>query len=79
MTDQHVAFLLRLGFLESSKRLEFWRRWPCRKVFVLAERPSFTGGGTDSAAYALFWWDKVHQRATELEIISWKTSEQLSF
>ncbi len=79
MADQHVAFLLRLGFLESKKRLEFWRRWPCRKVFVLVERPSFTGGGTDSAAYALFWWDKGHRGATELEIVSWKVSQQLSF
>ena len=73
---QHVAFLLRLGFLESKKRLGFWRRHPCRKVFALSERPSFTGGGTDSAAYALFWWDKNHRGPTEMEIVSWKTSQQ---
>jgi hypothetical protein len=49
-----VAFLLRLGAMESRQRAPYWRRWPLRHVWVLAERPSFTGGGTDSAAYGFF-------------------------
>ena len=46
-----VAMLLRLAMLESQKRAPFWEAHPPRKVWVLSERPSFTGGGTDSAAY----------------------------
>ena len=71
-TDRHVCFLLRLGFLESKRRASFWKKNPCRKVFVLAERPSFTGGKTDSSAYAFFWWDVLHNGPTELDVISWK-------
>lgn len=51
-----VAALLRLAFLESTKRAGFHRAHPA-DVFVLSKRPSFTGGGTDSAAYAWFVWE----------------------
>lgn len=71
-TDRHVCFLLRLGFLESKRRAAFWKNNPCRKIFVLSERPSFTGGKTDSSAYAFFWWDVLHNGPTELEVVSWK-------
>ena len=67
-----VAFLLRLGFLESRKRYPFWRDHPAHRVYVLAERPSFTGGGTDSAAYGWFVWDAEKSRHTSLEVISWR-------
>lgn len=53
-----VAFLLRLAAMESAGRAAMWRRWPLRWVTVLAERPSFTGGGTDSAAYGFFLFDR---------------------
>jgi hypothetical protein len=56
-TYQHVAFLLRLAFLESTARVPLWTRYPPRKVWVLVQRPSFTGTGTDSCAYGWFWWD----------------------
>jgi hypothetical protein len=48
--------LLRLAFLEGQKRAPFWKAQPPYSVSVLAKRPSFTGGGTDSAAYAFFEW-----------------------
>ena len=67
-----VAFLLRLAFLEGQKRIGFWRRHPARRVFVLAERPSFTGGGTDSAAYGFFVWQKGWQGETALRVVSWR-------
>ena len=51
-----VAFLLRLAMLEGQKRAAFWREFPPVAVHVLSKRPSFTGGGTDSAAYAVFQW-----------------------
>ena len=73
VTDHHVAFLLRLAFLESKKRATFWAENPCRKVWVLSERPSFSEGGrTDSTAYGFFWWDEDHEGPTELEVVGWK-------
>lgn len=56
LADIGCAFLLRLAFLESEKRAAFWRLYPPAEVHVLSRRPSFTGGGTDSAAYAFFVW-----------------------
>lgn len=50
-----VAALLRLGFLESGRRIAFHAAHPS-DVYVLARRPSFTGGRTDNAAYAWFLW-----------------------
>ena len=67
-----VAFLLRLAFLESKERRDFWRENPASKVYVFSERPSFTGGRTDSAAYGLFVWQRGWTRPTELEVVSWR-------
>ena len=69
---RNVAYLLRLAFLESKERVPFWQEHPARKVWVLAERPSFTDGGTDSCAYGFFWWDRDHTGPTELEVLSWR-------
>ena len=68
-----VGFLLRLAFLESTKREGLWKEHRPSKVFVLSRRPSFTGGGTDSAAYGFFWWDR-RQRVTRTEM-DWIWSE----
>mgnify|MGYP001564614195 CR=1 FL=1 len=55
----NVGFLLRLAVMESAARVEAWAtRWPLRHVWVLAERPSFTGGATDSTAYGFFWFQR---------------------
>ena len=51
-----LAFLLRLNFLGSTKRLALWRDVGMPSVYVLPNRPSFTGGGTDSVEYAWFVW-----------------------
>ncbi len=56
----NVAFLLRLAMLESAKRRALWAETPLADVHVLPERPSFTGGATDSAAYGLFVWRRGH-------------------
>lgn len=51
-----TAMLLRLSWLSSQKRRDFHRDNPC-DVFVLSERPSFTGNGkTDACDYAWFLW-----------------------
>jgi len=51
-----VGFLLRLAFLEGKARAPFWRAYPPTEVHILTRRPSFTGGKTDSCAYAFFVW-----------------------
>ena len=68
----NVAMLLRLAFLETAGRLPFWRSFPAHRVWVLAERPSFTGGATDSCAYGWFWWRRPHAGPTVLEVLSWR-------
>jgi hypothetical protein len=62
----NVAFLLRLAVMESAGRVDCWARWPLRRVTVLAERPSFTGGGTDSAAYGWFVFKRGHSGPAEV-------------
>jgi hypothetical protein len=52
-----VAFLLRLNWLASAKRAE-WMREHTPSIYVLPNRPSFTGGGTDATDYAWFVWRK---------------------
>lgn len=54
-----VVYLLRLNFLGSQKRKEFWQKNPPTHLFVLSKRPSFTGKGTDATEYAWFCWDKA--------------------
>ena len=68
-----VAFLLRLAFLESLSRIDLWETHPPAEVHVLAKRPSFTGGGTDSAAYALFIWDQRVTTTRSRPQLSWVT------
>ena len=52
----HVFLLLRLNFLASKKRAEWFRENEPSALFVLTKRPSFTGGATDSCDYAWFYW-----------------------
>ena len=54
----YVALLLRLAFLESVTRAEWLHANMPEDVYVLSKRPSFTGKGTDSTAYAWFVWRK---------------------
>lgn len=62
----NVAFLLRLAVMESASRAPLWQAWPLRRVYVLAERPSFTGGGTDSAAYGWFLFRRGYTGPAEI-------------
>lgn len=54
-----VAYLLRLNYLGSKKRKEWWQGKEPTHLFTLSERPSFTGKGTDATEYAWFVWDKI--------------------
>ena len=69
-----VAFLLRLAVLESRKRAALWARVPLERVIVLVERPSFTGGGTDSTAYGFFCFDRERREAPTIEWLSWRSA-----
>jgi len=61
-----LAFLLRLNFLGSRGRVDFWRRLGLETVQVIAPRPSFTGGGTDGTEYAVFVWRKGYRGAPRI-------------
>jgi len=65
--EAEVIMLLRLAFLESKKRKSFWDNHPVTQIYILSERPSFTGKGTDATAYAWFVWSKY--RETKIEVI----------
>jgi len=52
-----VTVLLRVGFLESAERADWWPERPPVELFALQKRPSFTrDGGTDGATYGWFVW-----------------------
>jgi|2_EtaG_2_1085320.scaffolds.fasta_scaffold16091_6 hypothetical protein len=53
-----VVMLLRINFLGSKKRYEFWEKSPLDALYVLSKRPSFTGKGTDATEYAWFIWQQ---------------------
>lgn len=55
----YVIMLLRLNFLETKARKEFFDKYMPEYIFVHHKRMSFVKGkGTDSTAYAHFVWRK---------------------
>lgn len=55
----YVIMLLRLNFLETKARKEFFDNYMPEYIFVHHKRMSFIeGGGTDSVAYAHYVWRK---------------------
>lgn len=55
----YVIMLLRLNFLETKTRKEFFDNYMPEYIFVHHKRMSFIeGGGTDSVAYAHYVWRK---------------------
>ena len=55
----YVAMLLRLNFLETKARKDFFEMYMPEYIFVHHKRISFIeGGGTDSVAYAHYVWKK---------------------
>lgn len=61
LVGRYVAMLLRTNFLESELRAEFMRECP-PDVYVLPNRPDFTGGGGDATSYAWFVWPPKRNR-----------------
>lgn len=66
---RHVAFLLRLNFLGSAGRAPFHHKHPV-DVYVLPNRPSFSGHGTDSIEYAWFHWDRERTREGRIRVLA---------
>jgi hypothetical protein len=72
-----IAMLLRVGFLESEKRKSFWEEVGMADVYILPNRPSFDGLGTDSACYAWFVWDNEIIRDTgKIQILNYTAKEE---
>lgn len=53
---KEIYLLLRLNFLASKKRKAWFQKNEPSALFVLSERPSFTGHGTDATDYAWIAW-----------------------
>ena len=56
MCSTTVIMLLRINFLGSQARHDFWNQFPPDGLIILSKRPSFTGKGTDATDYAWFVW-----------------------
>lgn len=61
MSAPTVIMLLRINFLGSQKRHDFWQQFPPDGLYILSKRPSFTGKGTDSTEYAWFVWSDIKE------------------
>lgn len=72
-----VFMLLRLNYLASIKRYEWWKTNPPVALYVLSKRPSFTGSGTDATDYAWFVWDKTDRIARGVHFVSPPNAEQV--
>jgi hypothetical protein len=71
-----VFMLLRLNYLASIKRYEWWSKNPPSALYVLSKRPSFTGSGTDATDYAWFVWDKSGKIPRGVHFVQPPTNEQ---
>lgn len=63
-----IIMLLRTAFLESKARYDFWQKHPLSKLYVLSQRPSFTGKGTDATSYSWMVFEK-NTSAQEIKVI----------
>lgn len=62
--------LLRLNFLGSKQRKEFWDKFPPKWIYVHHKRMSFTdNGATDSIEYAHFVWRVGEYDRTFIRVI----------
>jgi hypothetical protein len=71
-----VFMLLRLNYLGSIKRYEWWKNNPPVALYVLSKRPSFTGSGTDATDYAWFVWDKTDRIPRGVHFVKPPSAEQ---
>lgn len=72
-----VAYLLRINFLGSRCRHEFWQANLPSHLFALSRRPDFSGAGGDACEYAWFVWDRLNicKRQPGIHVI-WNTKDR---
>ena len=70
--------LLRINFLGSIKRHDWWVNQPPTSLYVFSKRPSFTGAGTDATDYAWFVWDKTDRIPHGIHFVQPPSKEQAS-
>ena len=68
--------LLRINYLGSISRHEWWKKHTPVALHVLSKRPSFTGTGTDATDYAWYVWDKTDRMDRGIFFVSPPTKEQ---
>ena len=68
--------LLRINFLGSIKRHDWWVNQPPTSLYVFSKRPSFTGAGTDATDYAWFVWDKTDRVSHGIHFVQPPSKEQ---
>lgn len=73
---QTVFMMMRLSFLGSIKRHDWWLKNPPRAMYMLSKRPSFIGGLTDATDFAWFVWDKTDRIPLGIHFTSLPTPEQ---
>lgn len=56
-----IIMLLRINFLGSQHRYDFWHSYPLYHLHPLSCRPSFTKSGTDQTEYAWFVWSSKYK------------------
>lgn len=61
-----TVMLLRLNFLGSKKRKQWWLKNEPDAIFVLSSRPDFTGEGGDACEYGWFVWGGPYSGITHL-------------
>jgi len=60
--SREVFMLLRLNFLASQRRAQWWTANKPNALLVLSKRPSFLASNkTDATDYAWFYWGRRHQ------------------
>lgn len=61
------AWLLRLNFLGSQRRRDWYLKDRPNHVLILTKRPSFLGHGTDASEYAWVIYDRTPAARTEVD------------
>ena len=62
------AALLKMSFLATKGRYDFWAEYPPTAVVVMSGRPSFTGNGSDNAEYMWCYWDNRVPRSNDVRM-----------
>lgn len=74
----HTFLLLRINFIASQARsLAFREDTP--DIFVLPNRPSFTGGGTDATEYAWFYFPPERRKVGRIQVLASTTPEERKY